>query len=192
MDVASVDRILVGTDFSASSAKAVDLAADMARGMDADVVLLHVNEHPETAPLPVAAVQRRNRARDELARSRRQLEDGNVRVKALLRPGDPAREILRIATSHGAHVIVIGTHGATSTATLLLGSVADRVVRYAAIPVVVVPDVARRPAAIPSAPAAGRPPGTQGGTPTALAGNRSSTGDGAPTGNGSALAAREG
>jgi nucleotide-binding universal stress UspA family protein len=148
--VAALDRILVGTDFSASSDKALGLAADMARCLDAEVVLLHVNEHAETAPLPVAALERRDRARIELARSRRVLEDGNVRVKALLRPGDPAREILRVAGSQGAHVIVIGTHGATSTATLLLGSVADRVVRYAAIPVVVVPDVTRRPATIPA------------------------------------------
>jgi nucleotide-binding universal stress UspA family protein len=148
----SIERILVGTDFSPTSAQAVALAADVARRLDAELVLLHVDELPQTAPMSASAIAHRERARGELDRSRRALEGDELRVQALLRPGDPAREILRIATSHGAAMIVVGTHGATARSALLLGSVADRVVRYATAPVLVVPLSSRVPDAIPPAP----------------------------------------
>lgn len=145
-EMPAIDRILLGTDFSPTSNKALEFTGEIARRLDAEVVLLHVNEPPEIAPLPDDAAQRRERARGELDRSRRELEDANVRVRVLLRPGDPAGEILRMATVHDARVIVIGTHGATAATALLLGSVADRVVRHAAVPVLVIPDDVREPA----------------------------------------------
>jgi len=152
----AVDRILVGTDFSPESELALELAADLARRLDAEIVLLHVDELPEAAPLPVTAVARRERARVELDRSRQTLEGSDVRVQVLLRPGDPAREILRVAASHAAGVIVVGTHGASAAAALLLGSVADRVVRYASLPVLVVPHPSRRTGKGIPAPDGGR------------------------------------
>ena len=136
----AIDRILLGTDFSPGSHRALEFAGEMARRLDAEVVLLHVNEAPEMAPPASDAAQRRQRARGELDRSRRQLEEAQVRVRVLLRPGDPAGEILRMATVHDARVIVVGTHGATAMSALLLGSVADRVVRHADVPVLVIPD----------------------------------------------------
>jgi nucleotide-binding universal stress UspA family protein len=143
--MSAVARILVGTDFSAESSRALGIAAGIARGLDAEIVLLHVHEPPDAAPLPAGAAERREQARVEMDRSRRSLESGEIRVRALLRPGDPATEILRVALSQSAGLIVIGTHGVSAAHPLLLGSVADRVVRYASLPVLVVPDPARRP-----------------------------------------------
>jgi len=140
--------ILVATDFSVASGLALDLASTLARRLGQEVVLLHVDEGPETAPPSEAGVARRERARRELERCRRELEALGVQVRSVLRPGDPAREILRVAAASPPGVIVIGTHGASPVRTTLLGSVADRVMRYAPHPVLVVPDPARRPAAI--------------------------------------------
>lgn len=142
--------ILVATDFSVSSALALDLAATLARRLDQQVLLLHVDEGAEVAPLSEAASTRRERARRELDRCRQRLEGQGVRARTVLRPGDPAREILRVAAANLPGVIVIGTHGLSPISTPLLGSVADRVMRYAGHPVLVVPDPARRPGALRS------------------------------------------
>ena len=138
--------ILVPLDFSASSDGALEIAIALARRLDVEVVLLHVDSGVGTAPLGVEDVERRSRARTELDRSKQALESVSIPVRVLLRPGDPAREILRVAAAHTPGVIVVGTHGASAAKTPLLGSVADRVMRYAPHPVLVVPDPARRPA----------------------------------------------
>lgn len=150
-----LDRILVGTDFSPGAERAVRLAADLARGFGAVVLLLHVDDRARTAPPSAAEGALRDRARTELERARRALEANGVRVQSLLRPGDPAREVLRVASTQIASMIVLGSHGASARPALLLGSVADRVVRYAQAPVLVVPPAARTPGAIPNARAGG-------------------------------------
>jgi nucleotide-binding universal stress UspA family protein len=141
-----IGPILVATDFSSSAELALELAATLAHRFEQEVLLLHVDEGAEVAPLNEAATARREHARLELDRSRKKLEDLGVHTRVVLRPGDPAREILRVAAAHPPGVIVIGTHGVSPISTPLLGSVADRVMRYAPHPVLVVPDPARRPA----------------------------------------------
>jgi len=138
--------ILMATDFSTNSAVALDLAATLAGRFGAEVLLLHVDEGVAVAPLDTAAVARREVARLELDNCRRLLEAAGVRARVFLRPGDPAREILRVAAAYAPGVIVVGTHGCSPVSTPLLGSVADRVMRYAPHPVLIVPDPARRPA----------------------------------------------
>lgn len=141
-----IGPILMATDFSTNSALALDLAATLAHRFNEEVVLLHVDDSSTSAPLSEAALARRELARLELERCRAMLEEQSVRVRVMLRPGDPAREILRVAATHMPGVIVVGTHGASPVKTPLLGSVADRVMRYAPHPVLVVPDPTRRPA----------------------------------------------
>jgi nucleotide-binding universal stress UspA family protein len=138
--------ILMATDFSTSSQLALELAGTLAHRFAEPVVLLHIDEGPDSAPPSEAAAARRKLARLELDRCRRFLEDMGVVAQVFLRPGDPAREILRVANAHASGVIVLGTHGRSPASTPLLGSVADRVMRYAPRPVLVVPDPARRPA----------------------------------------------
>jgi nucleotide-binding universal stress UspA family protein len=131
---------LVAIDFSAASRRALDVARAMSLRLDAEVVLLHVDAAPETAPLSARAAARRAHARVEMEKLRRELEEAAVPVRVLLRPGDPAREILRVAEDQASIVIVMGRQGASRAATTLLGSVTDRVMRYARQPVLVVPD----------------------------------------------------
>jgi universal stress protein A len=145
-----IGPILMATDFSTSSELALDLAATLARRFEQEVLLLHVDEGAEVAPLSEQATARRERARVALESCRCRLAERGVHARVVLRPGDPAREILRVAAAHLPGVIVIGTHGLSPASTPLLGSVADRVMRYAPHPVLVVPDPARRPSSLRS------------------------------------------
>lgn len=141
--MAAIERILVPTDFSSDSAFALALAQETAKRFSAEIILLHVDDEAATAPPSPAALSRRERARFELERSRRELERLGIPVRVLLRPGDPAREILRVAGTHNVGAIVLATHGWPRAGTLLLGSVADRVIRHASLPVLVVRHPAR-------------------------------------------------
>jgi nucleotide-binding universal stress UspA family protein len=138
-------QVLIAVDFSPSSDEAVRSVAQLARPSGGEVVLLHVDALPATAPLSADAVARRDRLRSALEALRQGLVDCEVEAVALLRPGEPGREILRVAESCSPQMIVVGAHGQSSATTPLLGSVADRVVRYSPFPVLVVPHVSRRP-----------------------------------------------
>jgi nucleotide-binding universal stress UspA family protein len=138
--------ILVPTDFSSSCEVALELASTMALALGAEVVLLHVDPAAAIAPLGPEALTRREEARAELERVRQGLVDRSLVVRVFLRPGDPAREVLRVAEAQRPFAIVMGTHGQSRASAPLLGSVADRVLRYAPYPVVVVPHPERRPA----------------------------------------------
>jgi nucleotide-binding universal stress UspA family protein len=136
---------LVAIDFSAASRLALDAARQISRRLDAEVVLLYVDAAPEIAPLSALAAARRAHARVEMEQLRHELEDAAVPVRVLLRPGDPAREILRVAEDQASIVIAMGRRGASQSAATPLGSVTDLVMRYARQPVLVVPDPTLRP-----------------------------------------------
>jgi universal stress protein A len=142
---ALVASVLVAVDFSPNSEAALEMTAKLASALCLEAVLLHVDPSPETAPLPAEAVGRRDVARSALERSRQSMMEFGVPTVTLLRPGDPAQEILRVALARSPCLIVLGSHGNSPAATPLLGSVADRVVRYSPFPVLVVPDESRRP-----------------------------------------------
>lgn len=131
-------------DFSPTSEVVLEFAADMAGRFDAEIVLLHVEAAAETAPLDGDGLARRERSRAALERARSTLVERGLSVRTLLRPGDPAREVLRLADVERPLAIVIGSHGHSRSTAPLLGSVSDRVVRYAGWPVLLVPHPSRR------------------------------------------------
>lgn len=141
-----IRKILCPTDFSDVAEHAVVYARDLAEKLDAKLVLLHVYELFRLA-LPVeGAVAAPPTWAGELSdRCQRMLEDtasryrgGGVAVTTLLRVGRAADEIARVAESEGADLVVVGTHGRTGASRLLLGSVAERVVRTSTVPVLTV------------------------------------------------------
>ena len=69
----------------------------------------------------------------------------DVPVTFVGKTGDPAEQILRYAAAESIDLIVVGTHGRTGVSRVLLGSVAERVIRGAACPVLVVPTSHLRP-----------------------------------------------
>lgn len=136
----AIKTILHPTDFSENSGLAFRLACAMARDYGARLVVAHVFEVP--APLygngiilPPPAV-----SREPLERRLRELQPADRTVEVIHRfiEGEAAAEILALAEETKADVIVMGTHGRTGLARLLMGSVAEQVVRKSPCPVVTV------------------------------------------------------
>jgi nucleotide-binding universal stress UspA family protein len=137
-----VKRLLCPTDFSDAAASAERQAATLARALGAELVLLHVaSENPlwrETVgSTQVRAVfeAQRKWAADTLAARITALAAEGVSARSLVKVGVAWEEIVRAASDEHADLIVIGTHGRTGLDRLLLGSVAERVVRRAPCPV---------------------------------------------------------
>jgi nucleotide-binding universal stress UspA family protein len=134
--------ILHPTDFSDSSRYAFRLAGSLARAEGACLLVLHVEQTlgPMVAYGEVLAQMEpaayRKKLWDILRRLR--VPDPNVQVEYRIVQGDAAAEILRLAEESGCDLIVMGSHGRTGLGRLLLGSVAEQVVREAPCPVVTV------------------------------------------------------
>jgi nucleotide-binding universal stress UspA family protein len=134
-----VRSILIPTDFSETSDEALKYAADMALAFGGRLHVMHVQgkagDHfaPNfPAGLFVTAVQEKLRtflSREEIDR---------LRLEYAVRVGGPAEEIVRDADARAVDVIVMGTHGRSGIAHLLMGSVAEQVVRMAPCPVLLI------------------------------------------------------
>src|SRR3972149_11461172 len=141
--MAVITRILYPTDLSEHAAAALAPAATLARTFRAEVVLLHVIE-----PLPLLsdsyfppaaweayAEETRAEAMARLDLLARQLKAEGVTVTTRLATGPVVSSILKVAEEEGVNLIAIGTHGRTGLSSVLLGSVADKIVRLAPCPV---------------------------------------------------------
>ena len=124
--------ILHPTDFSERSGYAFRLACSLARDRGARLIVLHV--------MPVPLVQEKRFYQEEMSAELNRLRapDSQIQVEHRLEEGDPATQILRIAQETGCDLVVMGTHGRTGLDRLIMGSVAEEVVRRASCPVVTV------------------------------------------------------
>jgi universal stress protein A len=132
--------ILHPTDYSESSTYAFKIAADLARQHQARILILHVAETlgPENVTFGEATSQLepttyRRRLEEDL-RQREPAPPG-VSVEYLLAEGDTAQEIQRVAQERGCDLIVMGTHGRTGLSHLVMGSIAEKLIRLAPCPV---------------------------------------------------------
>lgn len=139
--------ILFPTDFSENSAAALDYASALAAQRGGRLQIVHVSEAMPTAERPVTPyhslsgiVEAETAAREDLEKVRPTVP--GVAAERSLLHGDPGEEIIQFAEHAPADLIVMGTHGRTGITKLLMGSVAEAVVRGAPCPVVVV----KRPA----------------------------------------------
>lgn len=145
----AVTRVLVPIDFSPSSRAALEYATFLAGKLAAELDVLHVWEPPgyvgpdTLALLPVAAGQpgwdqtRTDVTREVehfLTKTAARPKQLSVRVEA----GEPSDTILQIAKDGGADLIVMGTHGRTGLSRLLIGSVAEAVLRRSTCPVLTI------------------------------------------------------
>jgi len=131
--------ILVPTDFSTASDAALPAAEALAKQSHASLLILHVEEPPMAYGagelyygLPEPGSERILKMLEDVRPS-----DPTVAYTHRLTMGDPAGEIVRIAGEEGAEMIVLGTHGRTGMTRMLMGSVAEAVVRRAPCPVLV-------------------------------------------------------
>ena len=135
-------RILVPTDGSAGMTRVIDHAADLARAHGADLHFLYVVDTASFAHLPMetswGSVTSMLREEGEAA-----LRDAADRAVAddcvtTITEGPPSREIVAYAREADCDLVVMGTHGRGGLDRLILGSVAERVVRTAEVPVLTV------------------------------------------------------
>jgi universal stress protein A len=136
-------RILHPTDFSPASRPALARAVALAKASRGRLTVLHVVSRavPYVRELHLRE-QLRAAIRDEAQRRLDALlskaKEARVSAEGVLVEGEPHREIVRVATSRHADVIVMGTHGRTGLSRFLMGSVATRVLREAPCPVLTV------------------------------------------------------
>lgn len=137
-----VQTVLHPTDFSEASQAALQTAGALARDQNARLVLLHVAPPPlatlgGTTGIPPVPDEY---GREELMRQLSQVRppDPAVPVEYRLEYGRPAEAIARVARELGCELVVIGTHGRTGLRWLLMGSVAEEVLRTAPCPVLTV------------------------------------------------------
>jgi universal stress protein A len=139
-----VKRILVPVDFSQGSLNALRWARNLARQFGAELLLLHV-----VAPIDFITVsdvyeEQRRSSDAALARIGADLRAADQRFRVMVEGGVPSHVIVETAKRAGADLIVMGTHGRTGVAHLLIGSVAEKVVRTAGCPVLAVRRTVRR------------------------------------------------
>ncbi len=139
-------NILVPIDFGQAAQGALDLALSLASSSDAKLTVFHAYTIPmpiysEAAWAPADTLERESRkGLDEaLAKTRKVYP----RAESVLVCGEPAQEIVAAAARGGVDLIVMGTHGRRGLPRVLLGSVAEKVVRLSPVPVLTVPGADR-------------------------------------------------
>ena len=139
-------KILVATDFSRQAEPAIDAALELARALSATVTLLHVCEPPPYSGARLRAyVPSPEPLESVIAAAGRRLHDKQAQlaatphaVEVAVAAGAPAAEIMRYASTHDFDLIVVGSHGRRGFRRVILGSVAETVVRAADRPVLTV------------------------------------------------------
>lgn len=141
-----INRILFPTDFSADAGNALAYATSLAEEFGAELCVLHVVEDivvpayfgPQVDAGYIPTVDLEAAAQAELDKLMPDAETKPFAVRRLLRRGSPYLEIMAAAKDEGADLIVMGTHGHSGIAHLLLGSTAERVVRKSPVPVLTI------------------------------------------------------
>ena len=139
-------KILCSIDLQDDMVSALDMAYSLAEGADGTICILSVlpvvlSSAPAVNPLPISESQ----AQTELHKIARKHLPGNIRYEIYTKiGGDPANAILDTIEKLGIDSVVMSTHGRKGIGRLILGSVAERVVREAPCPVVTVRETAAK------------------------------------------------
>jgi nucleotide-binding universal stress UspA family protein len=134
------ERIVLAVDGSEPAQRAVPVAADIASKYGSEVIAIHVVEQQlgRGGPIAYDTTEEASRVADDAARS---LKDAGVSARAEARAalaGRAAQEIMDLATSEDAGLIVIGSRGMSDWQGLLIGSVAHKVLHLSSVPVLIV------------------------------------------------------
>lgn len=147
-------KVLVPVDFSKDSLRAAEYARSFSKPFDAQLLLLHVIEpiyyaspadmYAASPNLALLIEEQRKAAQAQLQQLADKLSREGAKVQTLLKSGSPAQVIADTAKRVKADLIIMATHGRTGLAHVLLGSVAERVIRLAPCPVLTVRRARRR------------------------------------------------
>ena len=133
-------KILVGYDGSEASERAVDVAIDLAQCTDAEIMVLAVARPPEPATMvEVDAVldDAKEHFNDGFIKIRERARLAEVRLETMIEVGHPAEHLIHQAELDHAELIIVGRKGTSLFEKLILGSVSERVIRFAICPVMV-------------------------------------------------------
>lgn len=144
----TIRRIFVPIDFSDSSLRALDYAIELGRTFGARLSVLFVVEpiyfatpgdlYGTSANLGMLLEEQRRTAREELKKLDERLKKRGIDAETVLGSGVPHEVIVETAKTRKADLIVMATHGRSGLSHLLMGSVAEKVVRSATCPVLTV------------------------------------------------------
>lgn len=141
----AIERILVGYDGSVAGAKALNFAIMLAKNFRAKLYILHVIEAGRIAVTTEASIypsiveSLEKSGREILEKAVNEAKNAGVDAEGLLEMGaDAAETIISTADRLNADLIVVGSRGLKGLTRFLLGSVSEKVVRYASRPVLVV------------------------------------------------------
>ena len=142
--MAVIKQIMVPTDFSQIAADALDYAKTLAEAVKASLHIVHILQEPkpvmfgEYVPLEEYWEAVEKSAREAIGRVLKESEREKFHATLWVGRGFPPDQIVKYAEQHAIDLIVMGTHGRSPVTRLLLGSVADRVIRKARCPVLTV------------------------------------------------------
>ncbi len=145
-----VKKILAPTDFSGPSQDAARTALDLADALETELIVMHVvspvppfpgNIAPNAPGFNIHTYQQDlvTQSGQELEGFVRRLGEDRGPIRPIVREGDPAGNIVEFAEKEGVDLIVIATKGRTGFTRFVFGSVAEKVVRHAPCPVLVIP-----------------------------------------------------
>jgi universal stress protein A len=145
-----VRRLLVPVDFSSASIRALDYATERARETGAAIILLHVLE-PMVVSGPYGGAtmwslkeESRRDVKQRLEQLAKERTSAEVPLKAWLLKGMAGKKIVEAAEKTGSDSIIMGSVGRKGIRRLLLGSVAEAVVRHADVPVTIIREPRKR------------------------------------------------
>jgi nucleotide-binding universal stress UspA family protein len=142
------DKFVVGYDGSVAARRALEFAVSRARAQGGTIVLAHVLEwSPYSFLTPSELEERHKRRREEMARAEEavlapvvaELNDSGVPVESVIRYGNIAEILGKIATEQNAVQIIVGREGYSALEARIFGSVAGTLVQTAPVPCTIVP-----------------------------------------------------
>lgn len=144
---AALTRILATTDFSPAADIAVQWAAMLAQRFEAELIILNIIDlsflllpsMSASGPIIHPDYDVLNSFREEAKRQMAHLRERFPYARTEIREGSPRPVIVQEALDLKADLVVMGTHGRSGLAHLLIGSVAEHVVRHSQVPVLTVP-----------------------------------------------------
>jgi nucleotide-binding universal stress UspA family protein len=133
-----VRQIVVGTNFTPDSRRAVAYAGELAKALDARLTVVHLDEKAAFVPGSDLAQAENASDRASMDAAVHELVERDVRARGVVRPGLPAPGLCDVAREAEADLVVVGTQGRGCLANVVLGRVTERVLRDAPCPVLVV------------------------------------------------------
>ena len=139
------NKILFPTDFSDVSQKALKYIKQLKGAGAQEVIVLHVIDESELQVLsripdqyPMIVAQMDKEILEEMSTVESELTSEGFNVKLKVNTGKPFSEIMKTAEKGNVTIIVVGSHGKSNIAEMLMGSVSENVIRHAKVPLLVI------------------------------------------------------